>query len=121
MEVLEPLAVLHVGLAAGEVLAVAGGDQADFQARGFRVVAVGNAPQGRSHTVIVDRSNDDRTRDEIMRAIGRVEVESAPRGEGKADMTIVLGLDWREISRALEPSPGPPPEAAAPRKKAAGR
>lgn len=93
----------------------------DFlQARGFRVVAVGNAPQGRSHTVIVDRCKDDKVRDELTRAIGRVEVESAPRSEGKADMTIVLGLDWREVSRALEPSPGPSPEVAAPRKKATG-
>jgi hypothetical protein len=35
MEILEPLAVLDVGLAAGKVLTMAGVDQTDFQPGGF--------------------------------------------------------------------------------------
>ena len=71
--------------------------------RGFDVVGVGNEPQARDSTLVLDRSNHPEGAALVAEALGGARVESRPDTSRYLDVTVLVGATWRPPPEALYP------------------
>jgi hypothetical protein len=71
--------------------------------RGFDVVGVGNDPQARDSTLVLDRSGHPDWAQLVAEALGGARVEARPDTSRYLDVTVLLGTAWRAPPEALYP------------------
>ena len=71
--------------------------------RGFDVVEVGNAPQRRDSTLVLDRSGHGDWAGLVAGALGGAAVEARPDTSRYLDVTVLLGAAWRAPAQPLNP------------------
>jgi hypothetical protein len=62
--------------------------------RGFDVVELGTAREGRDSTLVIDRSGNPAWSQLVARALGGARVESRPDSSRYLDVTVLVGRDW---------------------------
>ena len=71
--------------------------------RGFDVVAMGNAPERRDSTLVLDRAGNAEFAKMVAEALGGARIESRADPSGYLDVTVVLGAAWRPPAEPLYP------------------
>ena len=71
--------------------------------RGFDVVAMGNAPERRDSTLVLDRAGNAEYAKMVAEALGGARIESRADPSGYLDVTVVLGAAWRPPAEPLYP------------------
>ena len=71
--------------------------------RGFDVVGLGNDPQARDSTLVLDRSGHPEWAQLVAEALGGARVEARPDTSRYLDVTVLLGTTWRPPPEALYP------------------
>jgi LytR cell envelope-related transcriptional attenuator len=71
--------------------------------RGFDVVDVATAPQGRDSTLVIDRSGHPEWAQLVARALGSAAVESRLDSSRYLDVTVLVGRDWTPPSEPFYP------------------
>jgi LytR cell envelope-related transcriptional attenuator len=71
--------------------------------RGFDVVDVATASQGRDSTLVIDRSGHPQWAQLVARALGGVAVESRLDSSRYLDVTVLVGRDWTPPSEPFYP------------------
>jgi hypothetical protein len=71
--------------------------------RGFDVVDVATAPQGRDSTLVIDRSGHPDWARLVARALGGATVESRLDSSRYLDVTVLVGRDWTPPSEPFYP------------------
>jgi hypothetical protein len=71
--------------------------------RGFDVVEVGNAPERRDSTLVLDRSGHADWAGLVAGALGGAAVEARPDSSRYLDVTVLLGAAWRAPAQSLHP------------------
>jgi hypothetical protein len=70
--------------------------------RGFDVVEVGNAPQRRDSTLVLDRSGHPEWAELVAEVVGG-RVEPRPDSSRYLDVTVLLGASWRPPAEPFHP------------------
>ena len=71
--------------------------------RGFDVVAVGNAPETRDSTTVIDRTGHPDWAALIAEAMGGARIESVPDTSRYLDITVLVGASWRPPAEPFYP------------------
>ena len=71
--------------------------------RGFDVVAMGNAPEQRDSTLVLDRAGNAEFAKMVAEALGGARIESRADPSGYLDVTVLLGASWRAPAEPLYP------------------
>jgi hypothetical protein len=71
--------------------------------RGFDVVDVATARQGRDSTLVIDRSGHPEWARLVARALGTARVESRLDSSRYLDVTVLVGRDWSPPSEPFYP------------------
>jgi hypothetical protein len=71
--------------------------------RGFDVVEVGNAPERRDSTLVLDRSGHGDWASLVAGVLGGAAVEARPDSSRYLDVTVLLGAAWRAPAQSLHP------------------
>lgn len=71
--------------------------------RGFDVVAMGNAPEHRDSTLVLDRAGNAEYAKMVADALGGARVEPRADPSGYLDVTVLLGASWRPPAEPFYP------------------
>ena len=71
--------------------------------RGFDVVGIGNAPESRDSTLVIDRIGRPEWARLVGDALGGSAVESRPDSSRYVDVTVLLGATWRPPPEPFHP------------------
>lgn len=71
--------------------------------RGFDVVVVGNAPETRDSTTVIDRTGHPDWAALVAEAMGGARVESVPDTSRYLDITVLVGASWRPPAEPFYP------------------
>ena len=71
--------------------------------RGFDVVAMGNAPERRDSTLVLDRAGNAEYAKMVAEALGGARIETRAEPSGYQDVTVLLGASWRPPAQPLYP------------------
>jgi LytR cell envelope-related transcriptional attenuator len=71
--------------------------------RGFDVVDVATAPQGRDSTLVIDRSGHPEWAQLVARALGVAAVEARLDSSRYLDVTVLVGRDWTPPAEPFYP------------------
>ena len=71
--------------------------------RGFDVVAMGNAPERRDSTLVLDRAGNAEYAKMVAEALGGARIEARPDPSGYLDVTVLLGTTWRPSAEPFYP------------------
>jgi hypothetical protein len=67
--------------------------------RGYDVLDVGNADKKTGTTLILDHRGQSRRAQRVAEALGLGAISAAPDGDNPADVTVILGGDFRGVGR----------------------
>lgn len=70
---------------------------------GFDVVLVGNSPESRDSTVVIDRSGHPDWAALVAEVMGTTRVETALDSSRYLDITVLIGASWRPPSEPFYP------------------
>lgn len=71
--------------------------------RGFDVVAMGNAPERRDSTLVLDRAGNAEYAKMVAEALGGARIETRADPSGYLDVTVLLGTTWRPSAEPFYP------------------